>query len=185
LTARENIPAAGDPTPENAGAPSADANPTPADTAEERAWVSPEDLLSLMQLAADYWLRADGVRRLPVGELFADSGVLVLGSLRLSGRHAIESFFAQREAAQQASGRVTRHVATNHVATVIGPGRARMRSTVLVFSGEGSLPLPSAPPSGIADFQDICVRTAAAGWLFEERLGRSVFIGTGAPSFAR
>jgi hypothetical protein len=178
LTAREDVPAAGGTTPANA-------NPAPTNAADEREWVSAEDLLSLMHLAAEYWLRADGVRRLPVGELFADSGVLVLGSLRLSSRNAIESFFAQREAAQQASGRVTRHVATNHVATVIGPDRARMRSTVLVFSGEGSLPLPSAAPSGIADFEDICVRTPTAGWQFEERLGRTVFIGAGAPSFAR
>ena len=149
---------------------------------DSRELVQPTDLLSLIQLAAEYWTRSDGVRNLPVCELFTESGVLVLGSLRIAGRESIDSFFQQREAAQRASGRVTRHIAANHIATVAGPNRALVRSTVLVFSGEGSLPLPSAAPSGIADFEDNCVLTAEGGWLFEQRVGRTVFIGAGAPS---
>jgi hypothetical protein len=138
-----------------------------------------------MQLAGEYWSRADSVQRLSVSELFAEAGVLVLGSLRLSGRDAIDSFFREREASQRQSGRVTRHFTANFVATVAGPDRARVHSTVLVFSGAGVLPLPCAAPSGIADFEDLCVRDTAAGWRFEQRIGRTVFVGAGAPSFAR
>lgn len=151
---------------------------------DSRELVAPTDLMSLIHLAAEYWTRADGVRNLPVAELFTESGVLVLGSLRLTGRASLESFFQQRAATNSASGRVTRHVAASHVATVAGVDRAHVRSTVLVFSGEGPLPLPSCAPSGIADFEDICVRTGT-GWLFEQRAGSTVFIGAGAPSFAR
>ncbi len=157
----------------------------PASESNGDQGVSPLDLVRLIHLTSEYWLRADGVRQLPCCELFAESGELVLGSMHLSGRDAIDTFFRQREAAQRASGRVTRHVGANHVATAAGPGRVRMQSTVLVFSGEGSPPLPSSAPSGIADFEDICIHTPEGNWLFEKRVGRTVFIGAGAPSFAR
>ncbi len=152
---------------------------------DSREFVQPLELLALMQLASEYWTRADGARNLSVGELFTEGGVLVLGSLRLTGREAIDEFFKERDAAQRAVQRVTRHFAGNTIATVAGPGRAWVRSTVMVYSGQGALPLPSAAPSGIADFEDLCVHDAASGWRFEERVGRTVFIGAGAPTFAR
>jgi len=152
---------------------------------DSRDLVPPMELLALMQLASEYWTRADGLRNLGVGELFTETGILVLGSLRLTGRPAIDAFFRERDAAQRAIQRVTRHVAGSTIATVAGPGRAFVRSTVMVFSGQGALPLPSAAPSGIADFEDLCVHDAASGWRFEERVGRTVFIGAGAPTFAR
>lgn len=147
--------------------------------------VPPLDLVALIHLGSEYWLRADGVRALPASELFTESGVLVLGSLRISGRSAIDTFFRDRDAAQRATSRVTRHFAANHVATLDGPRRAVVKSTVIVFAGEGSLPLPSSLPSGVADFEDTCVLTDGAGWLFEQRVGRTVFTGPGAPKFAR
>jgi hypothetical protein len=55
----------------------------------------------------------------------------------------------------------------------------------MVFSGAGTLPLPCSAPSGIADFEDVCLRDARTGWVFEQRVGRTVFVGEGAPSFAR
>lgn len=174
-------------TPATAGA--RDGADSPRDRAaslrNSRDLVPASELPALVQLASEYWTRADGVRHLPVGELFVEAGVLVLGSLRLAGRTAIETFFQEREAAQRATQRVTRHFAASTIATVAGPGRAFVRSTVMVFSGEGALPLPCASPSGIADFEDLCVHDPASGWRFEERVGRTVFVGAGAPSFAR
>jgi hypothetical protein len=159
---------------------------TPTQTfRDSRDLVPAADLQALVQLSAEYWTRADGVRPLDVGELFMDEGVLLLGSLRLAGRSAIDTFFREREASMRATQRVTRHFAANTIATVAGPGRAFVRSTVLVFSGEGALPLPAAAPSGVADFEDLCVHDPARGWRFEERVGRTIFIGAGAPSFAR
>jgi len=152
---------------------------------DSRDLVPTAELAALVQLASEYWTRADGVRNLGVGELFTDAGVLVLGSLRLEGRVAIDAFFQERNAAQRAIQRVTRHFAGNYIATVSGSGRAFVRSTVMVYSGQGTLPLPSSAPSGIADFEDLCVHDAALGWRFEERVGRTVFIGAGAPTFAR
>lgn len=156
-----------------------------ARTDSEVATVSPEDLAAVIQLGSEYWLRADGVNRQPCSELFVPEGELVLGSMHLTGRPAIESFFRQRETTNRETRRVTRHVAANQVASAAGPGRIRVRSTVLVFSGTGDPPIPSAVPSGIADFEDLCVHVSGAGWFFERKVGRTIFVGAGAPSFAR
>ena len=71
-----------------------------------RDLVPDSQLLGLMQLASEYWTRADGVRNLSVSELFTETGVLTLGSLRVTGRAAIEAFFQERAAGQRATQRV-------------------------------------------------------------------------------
>lgn len=146
--------------------------------------VDPVTVVELQQLAAAYWACADGMPD-AIGELFTEEAVLILGSLRLTGRAAIQDFFREREASMRAAQRTTRHVACNFLVTAAQEGRAQVRSTVLVYSGAGELPLPATAPSGIADFEDTCVRSASGRWQFEQRVGRTVFIGPDAPSFAR
>ncbi|MEP7312448.1 MAG: nuclear transport factor 2 family protein [Pseudomonadota bacterium] len=143
------------------------------------------DLLALQQLAARYWARADGDAGQSLSQLFTPDGALLLGSLTLNGIEAIERFFGERDVAQAAALRTTRHIACNHLATWFDDNRVQVRSTVLVYVGMGSLPLESTAPAGIADFEDICVRPASGGWRFERREGRTVFIGPGAAKFAR
>jgi len=144
------------------------------------------DLLSLQQLAARYWARADGDLSLPLVELFTADAALVLGSLSLQGLAQIERFFKERDFAQIDTRRTTRHVATTPLATPLDGGRVRLRSTVLVYAGTGDWPMESGAPSGIADFEDACVRDPASGaWRFARREGRTVFIGPGAAKFAR
>ena len=43
----------------------------------------------------------------------------------------------------------------------------------------------SEAPSAVGDFEFRCVRDAAQGWLVECVSGTSVFIGAGAPEFAK
>lgn len=146
--------------------------------------VDPAAMVALQQLAAAYWFCAD-VSQEGIGDLFAEDAVLILGSLELSGRVAIETFFREREASMRAAGRTTRHAPCSFFVTAMDEASARVRSTVLVFAGSGSLPLPAAVPTGIADFTDVCVRDDSGRWLFAKREGRTVFIGPDAPSFAR
>jgi len=146
--------------------------------------VDPATVVELQQLANAYWACADGTPE-GIGELFTEDAVLILGSLSLTGRVAIEAFFRERAASMRTAQRTTRHVASNLLVTAVEERRARVRSTVLVYSGAGELPLPATAPSGIADFEDTCVRTESGRWQFEQRVGRTVFIGPGAPSFAR
>ena len=146
--------------------------------------VDPAVVVALQQLCAAYWLCADDLTP-GIEMLFTDDGGLTLGSLALTGRTAIREFFRQRAETMRAAGRATRHAACTFLVTPTAEGRATIRSTVLVFSGTGALPLPAAAPSGIADFTDICVRNAAGRWQFASRIGRTVFIGAEAPSFAR
>jgi hypothetical protein len=146
--------------------------------------VDPAVIVALQQLCAAYWLCADDLTP-GIDTLFTEDGGLTLGSLALTGRPAIREFFRQRAETMRTAGRTTRHAACTFLVTPTADGRATIRSTVLVFSGTGPLPLPAAAPSGIADFTDLCVRNAAGCWQFASRVGRTVFIGAEAPSFAR
>lgn len=154
--------------------------PAPASPA-----LSDRDLIDLQQLAGLYWALADGTEPIAVRDLFVEDGVLELGALRLEGADAIDAFFREREAEQRESGRTTRHFATGFLALPLGPDMARIRSNVMVFSGSGELPLVVGLPSGIADFEDACVRSPSGRWRYRRRVGRTVFIGEGAPRFAR
>ena len=142
-------------------------------------------LLALQQLAARYWARADGDKAQSLAQIFTSDGTLLLGSLALNGLAAIERFFSERDVSQLAAQRTTRHIACNHLATWLTDDRVQVRSTVLVYVGTGSWPLESTAPSGIADFEDVCVRAPSGAWQFERREGRTVFIGPGAAKFAR
>jgi hypothetical protein len=146
--------------------------------------VDPAVVAGLQQLSAAYWLCADHAAA-GIETLFTENGLLTLGTLALTGRTAIREFFEQRELRMRSAGRTTRHAACTLLVTPTAEGHATVRSTVLVFSGIGTLPLPAAAPSGIADFTDVCVRNVAGRWQFASRIGRTVFIGAEAPSFAR
>ncbi len=147
--------------------------------------VPPEDLAAIGQLAASYWALADLTEEIPLSALFMPDAVFDLGSMRLEGLAAIEQFFARRAEGMRESGRTTRHLASNLLALPEGPDRIRVRSTVMVYAASGELPLPAEAPSGIADFEDICLRQPDGRWLYHYRCGRTVFVGPGVASFAR
>lgn len=143
------------------------------------------NLLALQQLAARYWALADLVEAVPLAELFEEQAVFDLGKLRLEGLPAIAAFFAEREAGMRASGRSTRHLASNFLALPQADGSVRVRSTVLVYAGSGEHPLPATEPSGIADFHDVCRRQPDGRWLYHHRSAATVFVGPDAAAFAR
>lgn len=143
------------------------------------------DELALQRLASRYWALADGTEEFAIAELFTADGVLELGSLRLEGVDAIDRFFVEREKANKAAGRVTRHFASGFLMIALSSESVRVRSTVIVHAGNGELPIEVSLPSGIADFEDICVRSANGDWLYRSRVGRTVFVGASAASFAR
>jgi SnoaL-like domain len=136
-------------------------------------------------LNADYWLRVDQRRNLPVADLYVEDGLLRVGSLELAGRSAIAGFFTARNREQTASGRRTRHLQANLDLESAGADRVVCRSTVAVFAGCGKPPLEVGGPSTIADAEDVCVRTSDGGWRFESRRLLPVFVGAGAAGFTR
>jgi SnoaL-like domain len=143
------------------------------------------DILALQHLAARYWALADLTESVPLEDLFEAEAVFDLGKLRLAGLPAIATFLAEREAGMRASGRTTRHLASNFLALPQPDGTVRVRSTVMVYAGNGAQPLPATEPSGIADFHDICRRQPDGRWLYHRRNAATVFVGPGAASFAR
>lgn len=143
------------------------------------------DLADLQQLANRYWAHADLLEDVPLSELFAPDATFELGTLRFEGLPAIEAFFRDRTQGMQESARTTRHIGTNFLALPDGPDRVRVRSIALVYAGNGTLPLEAAAPSGIADFEDVCLRQPDGRWLYHHRSARTVFVGPNAASFAR
>lgn len=91
-------------------------------------------------LNADYWLRVDQRRDLPVAELYVENGRFTAGSLALIGRDAIAEFFTDRNRQQLAAGRRTRHLHVNLNVETVGANRVVCRSTVMVFAGTGDVP---------------------------------------------
>jgi hypothetical protein len=146
---------------------------------------SSADYQALTNLDAIYWAIADCRHQAGAEELFLADGVLTLGGLELRGQEAIAKFFAEREAQNKASGRVTRHVAGSRSVERNGADSAVLRSVVLVFAGSGELPLEAGAPSTIADVTDHCVKLDNNSWLFQSRIVKPVFVGAGAAKFAR
>ncbi len=144
-----------------------------------------QDLADLQQLANRYWTLADLLEDVPLADLFEQDAIFDLGTLRLEGLAAIETVCADRSKGMSETQSTNRHVATNFLALPEGPDRGRVRSTGLVYAGNGALPLEAAAPSGIADFEDICRRQPDGSWRYHYRSGRTVFVGPNAASFAR
>lgn len=147
--------------------------------------INPETWCAIHALIADYWLRVDRLSDAPIDELYVENGVMQIGTLRCDGRSQIRSFFLERNIKEQEMKRTTRHASLNVAIYELGSSRLRIRSTVQVIAGIGAWPLLSMPPSTIADFTDIVVRSTDGLWLFESRTTQIVFTGSGAASFAR
>lgn len=157
----------------------------PLSQTSEPPTLSVADELALQHLASRYWALADGTEEFAIPDLFTADGVLELGSLRLEGVEAIHSFFVERKRSSKAAGRLTRHLASGFLIMPLSSDSVRVRSTVIVHAGNGELPIEVSLPSGIADFEDICVRSDNGVWLYRSRAGRTVFVGPSAASFAR
>lgn len=146
--------------------------------------LTPTDEAALRALQAKYWARADARDPNPAADLFCEDAIFVLAGTTMRGRAEIAEFFDRREAANVASGRVTRHLAAPPVLQLLPDGTVTVSSTVLAMAGSGALPIVAALPS-IADFEDVCVRQPDGTWLFARRDATSIFLGPQAPGFAR
>ena len=144
-------------------------------------------LLELQAVIAEYWAsvdRIEDVSRAPQS-FYTVTGEMAIDSLKVSGRDELEAFFSARTEREIANRRTTRHLAGNFRMHDDSDDRATIVTLVLVYSGCGDWPLTSAPPSAVGDFSFRCLRDPVHGWRFESVVGTSVFIGDGAPNFAR
>lgn len=144
-------------------------------------------LVELQALIAEYWAsvdRVEDVHRSPQS-FFTEAGEIRIDSLKVSGRGNIEAFFNARTERESANRRTTRHVSGSFRIHDDSDDRATVVTLVIVYSGCGEWPLTSAPPSAVGDFTFRCLRDPEHGWRFESVVGTSVFIGDGAPGFAK
>ncbi len=157
---------------------------TPTDQQSSAKAITGDDVSAIHDLHATYWARTDGTDTGVPEDLFSDDALFILGNLTLSGRAEIAAFFRQRHAAQAATGRVTRHIASQLQLSGLADGRVATKCVVLAMAGHGALPIMASPPS-VADFDDVCVCLPGNIWRFERRVANSVFAGPEAPTFAR
>jgi hypothetical protein len=136
-------------------------------------------------LVTEFCLRNDRPEFGSVAELFKIDGVLQLGPLRIEGRAAIAEFFAKRNATHAQIGRITRHVCGPVALREVSPGVVEAHAALIVFAGVGALPLPSEPPSTVADFDCVCERNERGEWQFAERTASVIFISNKASSYLR
>ena len=162
-------------------APHTDA--TPLSSASKQ--VDPAVAYKVFQLVSEYFLRTDRPDFGDVAELFLPEATLELGAMTLTGLSAISSFFNERNVKQAESGRFTRHLCGPLTLRATSPDRMQIHAVVAVFAASGDLPLPSAPPSTIVDFDDLCERDAAGTWRFARRKATLIFTGAAAPAFAK
>lgn len=144
-------------------------------------------LVDLQTLISDYWASVDRIPDMnrSSASFYAELGEMHLGSLQVRGREALEAFFTKRNETEIANKRTTRHLVGNFRIHNADETHATVVTLVLVYSGIGEIPLPSQPPSAVGDFTFICERDPHAGWRFTKVMGSSVFIGAGAPNFAK
>lgn len=145
----------------------------------------PTEFLAIQQVIHDLWCRTDRVIDKPAEELFADDGIMHIGTLKAEGRAAIDRYNADRRASEEISGRRVRHFCTNTVVTDYTPGTVSLRCSLLVFQGFGLIPFESSVPSNIADFVIRLREEPAHGWRIAELSGTAIFAGPGAPANAR
>lgn len=145
----------------------------------------PAEFLAIQQVVHDLWCRTDRVIDKPAEELFADDGVMHIGTLKAEGREAINRYNIDRRAMEETSSRRVRHFCTNTVVTDYASGTVSLRCSLLVFQGTGPMPFESSVPSNIADFVIRLRKEPEMGWLIVELSGKAIFVGPGAPLNAR
>jgi hypothetical protein len=131
--------------------------------------VSDADHLALERLVIEAAWRVDDGRSDTLDELFTEDGVLVLGSIVLSGRGAIRAWGRQLEDAR--TYKCIRHVAGNMRFIVVDEGEAEGVTILTVFMDDEA---HSAVPWVVGEDHDRFVRTEQ-GWRFKSRRWTQLF----------
>ncbi len=131
--------------------------------------VTDADHVELERLVTEAAWRVDEGRSETLSELFAEDGVLVLGTNELQGRDAIRSWGQQLEAAR--TYKCIRHVAGNMRFTVVGDNEAEGVTILTVFMDDDT---HSSTPWVVGEDHDRFVRTEQ-GWRFKSRRWKQLF----------
>jgi hypothetical protein len=99
--------------------------------------------------------------------------------LVLNGREEIRAWFTERQALER---RVSRHVATNVMVTLVGDDRAEVLSYLINYrhdrpEGETGLPVPADTPKFVGECSDV-LRLESDGWRFASRTVTVPFVRT-------
>lgn len=146
--------------------------------------ISVLDQLAIADLLADHWERVDRVTEELITDLFTLDAKLQIGTLSRHGQDDIDVYARERRAAEDRSGRRTRHAMSNLRLSSQGSDEVCATFLLIVFAGTGDLPFASGPPSNIADFR-ATLRKNEGRWRISHLGGTAIFAGDDAPANAR
>lgn len=147
--------------------------------------ITTEDLFAVNQLINDYWLRTDRVIDAPAAALYVEDGEMQIARLAKKGRAEIATYYAERRAEEDRSGRRTRHISSNLFVESADGKRIVVRFLVTVFSGRVPLPFAASAPSSMGDFRAVCRLDVDGQWRFEALQADAVLAGPDAPETVR
>ena len=146
--------------------------------------IAPDTFIQLSDLIHRFWALVDEQTDLRGEALFTPAGELVIESFRATGQAELSSYFAARRELSLSRERVTRHLCSNLRLLPGDSASPRLLSTITVFSGYGSRPVPLGAPSSLADFSYEC-HLSGGEWLLSRVEGRLVFTGADTPDLSR
>lgn len=122
------------------------------------------------RLLVEYCRRVDFGEGAGIADLFTEDGVWSGVDLTLTGRDEIREWFTRRQALER---RVSRHVCTNMMITLVAPDRADSTSYLINYrhdrqEGDLSLPVPAEVPKFVGECHDE-LRLTPDGWRFARR----------------
>ncbi len=142
-----------------------------------RSSSSPDLLLAIGALLADYWHEVDHNWGRNAHQLYTESGVFSIGNDVMDGPAAVQSFYNWREGR---GAREARHVVSNLRVLQRDENHVDADCILCLYAADGVPVLPSSPPILIADEVAGCVRGHDGLWRFSSHFLKPVFKG-GAP----
>jgi hypothetical protein len=105
-------------------------------------------------------------------EWYLPDGTLTFDQHTNYGRDEIEATYEKR---RNGTGRVARHVATNISSQAVDDNTVNVYSIVVLYAGNGTVPLPNVNPAMVGDVNDVFVREGGR-WLIRSRTITTIFI---------
>jgi hypothetical protein len=105
-------------------------------------------------------------------EWYLPDGTLTFDQRTSHGQDEIAATYEKR---RSGTARVARHVAANISREVVDDTTVRVYSIVVLYAGNGAVPLPNVNPAMVGDVFDVFVREGGT-WLLQSRTITTIFI---------
>lgn len=127
------------------------------------------------RLVLDIYASIDGRSDDLPEQFFCNDAILKFDDVSIEGKDNISSFFSEYFATNDRNVRARRHIILNSRVDFQSGTECTIRSMVIIFAGEGRVPLKTTTVSGVGDLLDQCVEQDGR-WLISKREATSIFV---------